>query len=65
MKILGGNSKLLVTRVAYFINHAVTRIKYQWTDSSLFLLFHIFSLVAFCKTIYPFSIAKLTNRLVC
>lgn len=54
-----------MTRVAYFTNHAVTRIKYQSTDSRLFSIFHKLSLVAFCKTIYPSSIAKLTNRLVC
>lgn len=28
-----------MTRVAYFTNHAVTRIKYQSTDSRLFLFF--------------------------
>lgn len=28
-----------MTRVAYFTSHAVTRIKYQSTDSSLFLCF--------------------------
>lgn len=28
-----------MTRVAYFTSHAVTRIKYQSTDSSLFLFF--------------------------
>lgn len=53
-----------MTRVAYFTNHAVTRIKYQSTNSSLFLFF-IYCLVAFCKTIYTSCIAKLTSRLVC
>lgn len=39
VKIQRGNSKLLVTKVAYFTNQAVTRIKYQSANSSFFLFF--------------------------